>query len=327
MNMDAKSELSSPKVSVIIPLYNGSHFITEAVESVLNQTYQKLELIIVDDGSTDNSKEIVRKFITDRRVRLIEHGHNKGIPKTKNTGLTIARGKYIAFLDQDDVWARSKLELQLSRFQSENKNIGVVCTGMVFTDSDMKSKGIFGGLNDENQKELLKSLYLTPVNSSSIMMIKQKCFLRVGTFNGNLVGWDDYEMLMRIATQFQVKYVRRPLVKKRTHPGNVRRLPAVRSEAEKVFKHVLTLHPFLKKYKNLREARKFYNESIKLLEERKKALARKKLEKSIEKDPRYFRARFLYILSILPEQSSLKIKGIISTAINLTLLCFYRLRR
>jgi len=326
MDTDAKSQLFEPKVSVIIPLYNGSRFITEAVESVLNQTYQEFELIIVDDGSTDNSKEIVRKYVTDRRVRLIEHSCNKGIPKTKNTGLTIAKGKYIAFLDQDDIWTQSKLELQLGRFESESKDIGVVCTGMVFTDNEMKSKRIFRGFDDRNQKELLKNLYLSSINSSSIMMIKQKCFLRVGTFNENLVGWDDYEMLMRIAAQFQVKYVRRSLVKKRIHPRNVQRLPAVRSEAEKVFKHVLALHPFLKKYKNLREARKFYNESIKLLEEGKKALARKKLKKSIEKNPRYFRARFLYILCSLLGEFSLKV-NIISNTINMMVLISYRMRR
>jgi hypothetical protein len=118
-----------------------------------------------------------------------------------------------------------------------------------------------------------------------------------------------------------------PLVKKRVHPPNVQRKdgynsPAVRNEAEKVFEHVLTLHPFLRKYKKLKEATEFFSESVKLLEQGKKGPARNKLKKSIARNPRDFRASFLYLLSALPGQSSLKIKGTISTAINRILLSF-----
>ena len=221
-----------PLVSVITPCYNEEKFIGDAIESVINQTYQNWELIIVDDGSVDRSKDVVRKYTTDRRIKLVEHECNKGIAKTKNTGLAVAQGEYIAFLDADDIWLPSKLELQLSHFESED--IGLVCTGMIFTDENMKSKRIFQGFNDTNQKELLKNQYLNPTNSSSVMMIKRKCLSQLGTFDENLLGWDDYVLLMRIATQFQVKYVRAPLVRKRVHPKNAHRKdchdsPAVRN--------------------------------------------------------------------------------------------------
>lgn len=325
MERSKKSAHEETLVSVIIPCYNGERFIGEAIESVISQTHQNWELIVVDDGSTDSSKDIVRQYTTDRRIKLIEHRCNKGIPKTKNDGLSVAQGGYIAFLDQDDIWMPSKLELQLSRFESES-NIGLVCAGMVFMDENMKSRRIFTGFNDTNQKELVKSLYWSPTNSSSIMMIKRECLSQVGTFDENLVAWDDYELLMRIATQFRVRYVRRPLVRKRVYSVNANRKDshssqAVRNESEKVFEHVLTLHPFLRRYKNFNEAWRFYSESIELLEQGEKDPARKKLRKSIERNPRYFRAKFLYILSALPGQSSLKIRGIILTAIKrLTLL-------
>lgn len=314
-----------PLVSVIIPSYNGERFIEDAMESVRNQTCENWELIIVDDASVDGSKDVVRKYITDRRIKLIEHRYNKGIPKTKNAGLAVARGKYVAFLDQDDIWMPSKLELQLTCFESEGKNIGLVCTGMIFIDEDMKIRGVFEGFDDSDQKELLKNLYLNPRNSSSLMMIERECLSQVGTFDESLAGWDDYELLMRIGTRFQVKYVRTPLVRKRVHQESAQGLPAVGNEAENVFEHVLTLHPFLRKYRNAKEAITLFSESIELLEQGKKSLARKKLKESIERNPRYLRARFLYITSALPGQSALRIKDLISTAKNLTLRSHYAL--
>jgi len=309
-------------VSVIIPCYNGEKFIGEAIESVINQTHQNWELIIVDDGSTDSSKDVVRQYTTNRRIRLIEHGCNKGIPKTKNDGIAVAQGDYVAFLDQDDIWMPSKLELQLRRFALEGKNVGLVCTGMLFIDENMKITSIFRGFNDTNQQELLKSLYWNPINSSSVMMVNRQVLSQVGTFDENLVGWDDYELLMRIATRSQVKYVRIPLVKKRVHPRSAQRSLIVRNEAKKVFEHVRDLHPFLRELEDLKET---YGEAMRLLEQGKKDLARRKLQESIERNPRYFRARFLYILTALPGQSALRVKDIISTAKNLMLRSWYAL--
>ena len=192
-------------VSVIIPCYNGEKFIGEAIESVINQTYQNLELIIVNDGSTDNSKEIIDKYRTDQRIKYVQHDANKGIAKTKNTGIRLARGDYLAFLDHDDVWLPNKLEMQVNCFKDQEEDVGMVCTGMIFTDEKLKSQRIFMGFKDDNQKELIKSLYLQPTNSSSIMMIKKNCFSKVGFFDEGLYGWDDFEMWMRIASQYIIK--------------------------------------------------------------------------------------------------------------------------
>ena len=316
--MKTRSIHKEPKVSVIIPCYNGEKYISEAIESVLNQTYQNWELIIVDDRSTDNSKDIVRKYTTiNNKITLIEHKYNKGIAKTKNTGIANAKGKYIAFLDQDDIWLNSKLELQLKCFETGNDNIGVVCAGMIFTDANMNPINIFKGFRDENQKTLIKNLYLKPTNSSSIMMVKKEYFEHIGTFNEELIGWDDYELLMRLATISQIKYIRKPLVKKRIHKNNAQRLSAVQNETKKVFTKILALHPFLKKYKDIKESNRLYADSINLFERGDKALAFNNLKKSIQKRPGNFKAWLLFILYIFTGKYALKIKNIISTTRNL----------
>src|SRR4030043_1337098 len=106
---------AAPTVSVIIPTYNRAHLVGRSIRSVLNQTYQDLEVIVVDDGSKDNTAEIVRG-ITDPRIVFLKHEKNRGVSAARNTGLKAARGKYIAFQDSDDEWLPQKLEKQLELF-------------------------------------------------------------------------------------------------------------------------------------------------------------------------------------------------------------------
>lgn len=325
--MNKNSKLSESLISIIIPCYNGEKFIREAIESVFNQSYENWELIIVDDGSIDKSKDIVRQYIRDKRVKLVENECNKGIPKTKNRGLLIAKGEYVAFLDQDDIWMRHKLESQLRLFEQDDE-VGLVCTGMIFTDENMKSRDIFNGFDDVDQQKLLKNLYLSPINSSSLMMVKQECFSRAGTFDEDIKGWDDYEFLMRIATKFRIKYIRRPLVKKRVHSKSAQLTPTVFNETRKVFERVLTLHPSLKTYESTKEVTLLFNKSIELLKEGKMGLVRKKLKKAMRIKPLYLKIWVLYMISALPGQSPLKVIAIISAiikAMNRMKAKFYRL--
>ncbi len=325
--MKGRNKLTEPLISVIIPCYNGEKFIRDAVESVFSQSYENWELIIIDDGSMDKSKDIITQYTDDKRVKLIENEYNKGIPKTKNTGLSIAKGEYIAFLDQDDVWMRTKLESQL-RFFEQDEDVGVVCTGMILTDENMKGMEIFRGFDDSDQKELLKNLYLNPINSSSLMMIRQECLYRLGTFDDGLIGWDDYELLMRLATRFVVKYVRKPLVKKLIHSKNTHLSSAVFNERRKVFKHILRLHPFLKKYERTKEAMLLFTEAIILLKKGGRGHAREKLKKGMKLKPLDPRILVLYMISTLPGQFPLKFIAVTSaiiSAINRMKLNFYRL--
>lgn len=294
--INKKTESEEPLVSIIIPIYNGEKFIREAIESVINQSYHNWELIVVDDGSTDSSKDIVRQYITDRRVRLIEHECNKGIPKTKNTGIKLARGDYIAFLDQDDIWFSTKLEIQVNYLRNCQEDVGMICTGMVFTDEKLKPQRIFRGFKDDNQKELIKSIYLQPDNSTSIMMVKKRCFSVLGFFDESFHGWDDFEMWMRIATQYKIKYIKEVMVKKRVHAENVQTLPHVQKEARKVFDQILQLHPFLKAYKGEKEVSLLYLEAVALLRQKEKDQSKLKLKEAMKGDHHVTKPLFLFIL-------------------------------
>ncbi|MCR5396713.1 MAG: glycosyltransferase [Lachnospiraceae bacterium] len=124
--MNAVESFTDGLVSVITPLYNGADYIIETILSVQNQTYPSWEMLIVDDGSTDDSREKVERYLKEEeealsgRVRLFQNEKNLGIAKTRNFGLSQAKGRYIAFLDSDDLWDPTKLEVQLSYMQKED---------------------------------------------------------------------------------------------------------------------------------------------------------------------------------------------------------------
>ena len=124
----------NPTVSVIIPTYNRAHLVDRAIQSVLNQTYKDFELIIVDDGSTDNTEDIIKEFQKkDERIKYIRHEENRGGSAARNTGIKAAKGEYIAFLDSDDEWLPIKLGRQISEFTNKSK-IALVYTGRIIIE-------------------------------------------------------------------------------------------------------------------------------------------------------------------------------------------------
>ena len=120
-----------PTVSIIIPTYNRAHLIDRSIQSVLNQTYQDFELIVVDDGSTDNTEDIIRQFQEkDKRIKYIKHDKNKGGSAARNTGIKNSRGEYIAFQDSDDEWFPEKLEKQIEIIECTDPKVGIVYSDM-----------------------------------------------------------------------------------------------------------------------------------------------------------------------------------------------------
>ena len=116
-----------PLVSVVIPLYNAEEFVYEAVKSVLQQTYQRIEVLVVDDGSTDNSLLSLKEALKQENVRLISIDENKGVANARNQGIELARGEYVCFLDSDDTWSPVKVERQLEHLLKTGAD--VCCTG------------------------------------------------------------------------------------------------------------------------------------------------------------------------------------------------------
>jgi len=201
---------NNPLVSVIIPTYNKSQYLREAIESVLNQTYKNIEVIVVDDGSTDNTGEIVKLF-NDSRIIYFWQG-NKGPASARNTGIKKAQGKYIAFLDSDDLWLKEKLEKQID-FMGKNPEIGLLGTGCYeITDKGkVIGKKIFPGKNEILQRDLIK---YNPFIQSSIIT-KREVFDKVGFYDKKFQESEDYELWLRIAGNYKIRNLEEPLMMKR----------------------------------------------------------------------------------------------------------------
>ena len=201
-----------PTVSVIIPTYNRAHLIGRAIKSVLNQTYQDFELIIVDDGSTDNIEDIIRQFQEkDKRIKYIKHDKNKGASAARNTGIKNSKGKYIAFQDSDDEWFPNKLEKQMKIFKKESPNLGIVYTGFYrIKDSEKKYIPSHEIVKKEGSiyEELLKGNFIT----TQSILVRKECFKKVGIFDENLPRLQDWELVMRLSKYYDFECIDEPLL-------------------------------------------------------------------------------------------------------------------
>ena len=130
--------MRSPTVSVIIPTYNRGHLINRAINTVLVQTFQDFEVIVVDDGSTDNTIEVVNR-LSDDRVSLLKINENRGASFARNRGIELAAGRYIAFQDSDDEWKKDKLKKQIQVFNNAAPEVGLVYTGYWNAKDDGKT--------------------------------------------------------------------------------------------------------------------------------------------------------------------------------------------
>ena len=151
-------------VSVVMPVYNGEKFLGKSIESVLSQTFTKFELIIVEDGSTDNSPEISKKYEkSDSRVRVLSHENSKnlGVSTSRNLGIEKSRGKYISFCDADDLWDKEKIDKQLKVF-SDNSDVILCHTAIhAFGSSDLFCEK-FERSNNISSIEKITSFPITP---------------------------------------------------------------------------------------------------------------------------------------------------------------------
>lgn len=201
--------MTHPMVSVIIPTYNRAVFLLEAVESVYQQTFQDFELIVVDDGSTDETAKALKRY-EDRL--LYRHQDNQGVSAARNLGLQMARGKWVAFLDSDDLWLPEKLETQTGFF-SQNPEAVICQTEEIW---------IRNGRRVNPQKKHRKfsgnifapSLLLCLVSPSAVM-IQRDLFDQVGYFDETLPACEDYDLWLRISSQFHVYLIDQPLTIKR----------------------------------------------------------------------------------------------------------------
>ncbi|PAV14384.1 hypothetical protein ASJ81_14025 [Methanosarcina spelaei] len=198
-----------PLVSVVIPLYNKELYVSRALYSVLNQTFQEFEIIIIDDGSTDKSAEVVKNFV-DPRIRLI-HQENGGVSAARNKGIEKAKANLIAFLDADDEWTPSFLETIL-RLRKKYPEAGAYATAYKKRYPNMNEKKLnFFGLLEHQKEGLLTSYFKSatkgklPVRSSNVA-IPKNVFYEVGKFPIGEWWGEDTDMWGRIALKFPIAF-------------------------------------------------------------------------------------------------------------------------
>lgn len=224
-----------PEISVIIPTYNRGYLIRESIESVLRQTFSDFELLIIDDGSDDNTKEIVEN-IPDERIVYIPLDSNSGACHARNIGVEHAKGKYIAFQDSDDIWYTDKLEKQLA-FLLEHDADMIFCQMKTQRGSREKlypSK--YYKKIEISRNDILKKF----LGSTQTFFIRKECFKSV-RFDENLPRYQDWEFLIQITKFYKVMYQPKALVIQRLSRDSISANP---------YKGFAALQYILNKYKN-----------------------------------------------------------------------------
>lgn len=205
-------------ISVIIPTYNRAEMLKEAMQSILNQTYQNFEILVIDDGSVDNTKEIVQSY-KDKRINYIWQEHSGLSPRARNTGIKIAKGMYIALLDSDDIWLPRKLEEQLKAFE-ENQDILVVATNSVYFSDGLNYINIFS-FKKNRIITFRETLRMCIINNSSVL-IKKDVIEAIGYKDENCRLMSDYDYWLRLLKykDKSIMILKNVLVKTRLHKSN-----------------------------------------------------------------------------------------------------------
>ena len=211
--------MSEILVSVIIPLYNCERYVAQAVESILNQTYKKIELIVVDDGSTDSSLEIVKTF-QDERIKIISR-QNGGLAKARNSGITEAKGELAGFLDADDYWHPSKIETHIKHFKAF-PDIGLSYSYSQFCDEDGNLKPLYqiSEIKDIQAKDIF---FKNPIGNGSTFMLRRQLALDISNlrdshcsdillFNPSLCQSEDIECWLKITLETHWKIAGIPFI-------------------------------------------------------------------------------------------------------------------
>lgn len=199
-----------PRVSVVIPTWERSRLLRRAIESVLTQTEQDFELLVVDDGSPTDAAERVVKACADTRARYLKLPHHQGVSAARNAGILAATGKYVAFLDDDDEWLPEKLESQVRFIETSGASIGAVYTAQQAIDEET------GRVATIRFPERFRPEAGNSITTSSVL-IRRHCFDSVGLFDEEFKAGGDYDMWIRVAARFEFAYIDVPLVKYSIH--------------------------------------------------------------------------------------------------------------
>lgn len=238
-------------ISVIIPTYNRADLLCEAIDSVLAQTCQELEIIVVDDGSTDNTKEVIAGY--GDKVKYV-YQENQGVYAARNTGVRISQRSYIAFLDSDDIWEKDKIAAQLNLLvkypeyavvhtdsSTINQN-GVIIDATVNPDRQSHNGMVFDEFFKKNMAVIL----------FSTVVIRRDCFDKVGLFDEHSPVATDHFFFLKLAFYYQIAFINEPLVRYRLTDGSLSR----RNVLENVTWRERLLREFIAEFSDYFEGRR-----------------------------------------------------------------------
>ncbi|HVF47851.1 MAG TPA: glycosyltransferase [Pyrinomonadaceae bacterium] len=205
-------------VSVIIPNYNYAHYLREAIEGVLNQTYPDIEIIVVDDGSTDGSSEILKSY-GDRILLILQN--NQGVSAARNNGVMSSHGQYVAFLDADDSWLPKKIEREVEQF-SLNPKLGLVHVGVREVDAvGNHIRDRLDGGHGQIADQLLMLATEGILGGGSGFMVPRSVFDEIGGFDTALSTSADWDLFYRISSRYPIGFVPEVLINYRVHGANM----------------------------------------------------------------------------------------------------------
>jgi len=260
----------NPKVSIIIPTYNRADLLSRAIKSALNQTFKDFELIVVDDGSTDNTRQVVEGFQQkDERIKYIWQ-ENSGAPaKPKNTGIENSKGEYVAFLDSDDEFVPEKIEKQLNLFlHSKKENLGFVgCNVLIIQQGNIIQEYI----TPKYKEVFLKLLESNFILSSSSVLVKKEVFENIGLHDIRFKCSEDWDMWIRIAQKYNFDFVPEFLFKYYVHSLSITQTTPTKEKTQDLL-FILEKHKkqIIEKWPHIYGTHLRHLGSINLLSENKK---------------------------------------------------------
>ena len=329
--------MTEPTVSVVIRVFNCERYIGQAIESVLTQTFQDFEMVIVDDASTDGTETILQTFAQrDERIRISKNETNQGPVRTMNIGLRHARGEFVAVQDADDVSLPHRLETQVN-FLRANSQIALVGGGAYYIDEESEEIKVvnWGHKGPKEAKQGLQEGYFF-IHSS--VMFRQKCIEAIGFYDEFFLYAHDYDMLIRMANTFDIVYYKEPLVKfrflnsgitrgKRQAQSAFGKLARARGKAEQdgvslnlqqEFNRLMAREAIMGHSRPISDAAYYCKIGRLLLEQGKPKKARKRFSRALkhrEDANACLRALGGYILSFLPGAITSKLVQVLQRAI------------
>lgn len=211
---------TTEKISVIIPTYNRANLIERSVRSVLDQTYDNLEVIVVDDGSIDDTQEVIGR-IEDPRLLYKRLPSNQGVSNARNVGVSIATASLIAFQDSDDRWRKNKLEKQLEYWQAHPEYSMIYSSYFYHTKEGESYLVPSENMQGELEGDIFTSLLIRNTIGAPTILMRKECFLQCGGFDLSYKSLEDWEFVLRFAGKNQIGFIEEPLVDAYLSKGSV----------------------------------------------------------------------------------------------------------